>query len=241
LIDLRSNEIERLPPDFEIPPEEIHVWILNTAGQKRAWDRLLSPDEATAANRLSSPYQLRFKNRRGALRLLLSRYLRLNPTSVEFVVGPNGKPYVAGGQFAFNVSHTGDLALIAVGRGCDIGVDLERLETITDSTQLAAQFFREEEIEALSRASPTTLSSMFLTMWVRKEAVLKAEGIGIGSGLKVLVPHLTLTHAAKVELKTGEIEQRSFYIYDINPTPSFVGALAVSRRASRIVERIFED
>jgi 4'-phosphopantetheinyl transferase len=171
----------------------------------------------------------------------LSRYLRLNPTSVEFVVGPNGKPYLAGGQFAFNVSHTGDLALIAVGRGCDIGVDLERLETITDSTQLAAQFFREEEIEALSRACPTTLSSMFLTMWVRKEAILKAEGIGIGSGLKVLVPHLTLTDAAKVELKTGEIEQRSFYIYDINPTPSFVGALAVSRRASRIVERIFED
>ena len=174
---LLFNEVSQSPPDLEIPPGEVHVWTLNTASEKRAWDRLLSSAEAATADRLSSLYQRRFKSRRAAVRLLLGRYLRLNPTSIEFVLGPNGKPYLAGGQLGFSITHSGDIALIGVGRDCEVGVDVEKLETLADSARLAAQFFTEQETEALSRLGPSMQSSAFLTMWVRKEAALKAEGI----------------------------------------------------------------
>jgi len=241
LAGLLFNEVSQSPPDLEIPPGEVHVWTLNTASEKRAWDRLLSSAEAATADRLSSLYQRRFKNRRAALRLLLGRYLRLNPTSIEFVVGPNGKPYLAGGQLGFSITHSGDIALIGVGRDCEVGVDVEKLETLADSARLAAQFFTEEETEALSRLGPSMQSSAFLTMWVRKEAALKAEGTGIGNGLLVPAPHLTPADGAEVRLRTGENEHRSFYIYDVNPGNNCIAALAVSRKADRIVERVMED
>jgi phosphopantetheinyl transferase len=83
-------------------------------------------------------------------------------------------------------------------------------------------------------------SSAFLTMWVRKEAALKAEGTGIGNGLLVPVAHLTRADGAEVRLRTGENEHRSFYIYDVNPGNNCIAALAVSRKADRIVERVME-
>jgi 4'-phosphopantetheinyl transferase len=241
LADSLFNEVSRSAPDFEIPSGEVHVWILNTGGQERAWDRLLSSEEAATAGRLSTPHQLRFKNCRGALRLLLGRYLRLNPTSIEFSIGPNGKLFLAGGQLGFNVAHSRDVAVIALGQDCEVGVDVEGFEAPANCAQLAAQFFRPEEIDVLSRVSPAMYGRTFLTMWVRKEATLKAEGTGIGDGLVVSVPHLTPMRGAEVRLGTGENEHRSFYIYDINPGNCFVAALAASRKVDRIVMRVMED
>lgn len=233
--------MSRPPPDFEISSGQIHVWTLNTAGEKRAWDRLLSSEEAATAGRLSGPLQLRFKNRRGALRLLLGRYLRLNPASIEFSVGPNGKLFLAGGQLGFNLAHSKDMVVIAVGRDCEVGVDVENLEAPANSAELVARFFSAEEVEALSSMTPAMYGRTFLTMWVRKEAALKADGTGIGGGLLLPVPHLSPTHGAEVTLRTGENKHRSFYLYDINAGSCFVAALAVSCKPDRIVERVIGD
>lgn len=233
--------MSRPPADLEISSGQVHVWTLNIEGEKRAWERLLSSEEVATAGRLSGPLQQRFRNSRGALRLLLGRYLRLDPASIEFSVGPTGKLFLADGQLGFNLAHSSDMVVIAIGRDCEVGVDVEKLEAPANSAELAARFFSAEEVEVLSGMTQAMYGRTFLTMWVRKEAALKAEGTGIGRGLLLPVPHLSPTHGAEVTLRTGDNKHRSFYLYDINAGSCFVAALAVSCRPGQIVERVIGD
>ena len=133
------------------------------------------------------------------------------------------------------------MVVIAVGRDCEVGVDVEKLEAPANSAKLAARFFSTEEVELLSGMTQAMYGRTFLTMWVRKEAALKAEGTGIGGGLLLPVPHLSPTHGAEVTLRAGENRNCSFYLYDINAGSCFVAALAVSCKPSRIVEQVIRD
>lgn len=226
--------------DLELSSRQVHVWTWNTAGE-RAWAPLLSSDEAAIADRLSGPVRLRFERCRGALRLLLGRYLRIDPASIVFSVGQNGKLFLAGGQLSFNLAHSRGMVVIAVGRDCEVGVDLEKLETPANSAEIAARFFSSEESEALSGLCPPMHGRTFLTMWVRKEAALKADGRGIGEGLELPVPHLNPMHGVEVRLGAEDGKHRSFYLYDIDAGSRFVAALAVSCRPELIAERVIRD
>jgi phosphopantetheinyl transferase len=76
------------------------------------------------------------------------------------------------------------------------------MEMPADASKLAAQFFTEGEAGALSRLCPSLVCRAFLTLWTRKEAVLKASGLGIGNGLAVPVPSVPIDGAETV-LKVG--------------------------------------
>jgi 4'-phosphopantetheinyl transferase len=227
-------------PYFQLASGQVHVWSMNIANETRPSDRLLASEEISAADRLVDPLKLRFRNARGILRLLLGRYLRLDPASLKFTAGPNGKPFLADGRLGFNVAHTEGMTVIAVGRDCEVGVDVEKLEAPPNSPALAEQFFSAEDVRALSGMTPAMYGRAFLTMWVRKEAVLKAEGTGIGDGLLLPVPRLGSAHGTEIDVGRDD-KPRSFYLHDIDVGRYFVGALAVSCKPNRIVEQVIVD
>ena len=112
----------------------------------------LSEEERERANGLlSGTHQRRFVVARGMLRQLLGRYLDQDPGAVAFSRGAHGKPFLQEGGLHFNVSHTHELALYAIARDREVGVDVEWMRPQVAHEQIAARFFSLEEQEALAR------------------------------------------------------------------------------------------
>jgi 4'-phosphopantetheinyl transferase len=150
--------------------------------------KLLSVDEQARAGQFRLQQAMnRFITTRAALRTLLGHYLQLPPNEVRLSIAANRKPQLAGDHseqdLRFNVSHSGNLAVLAVGHGNEIGVDLERLRHISHAEQIARRYFHKNEIAAIGAAVPADRESTFLRCWTSKEAILKAIGVGIAGSL----------------------------------------------------------
>jgi 4'-phosphopantetheinyl transferase len=130
----------------------------------------------------------RFVSARGALRLLLARYLNRGPDRIVFRYGPHGKPALAGEptdspDLRFNVSHSGDYCLCAVTVSREVGVDVELVRPDVECLQLAERFFTRREYEDLLQQPEEARRTRFFRYWTCKEAYLKTRGIGISSGM----------------------------------------------------------
>ncbi|HEY2158143.1 MAG TPA: hypothetical protein VGH33_21115, partial [Isosphaeraceae bacterium] len=129
---------------------EVHVW---RVALDRADDMLarlgstLSDDERARGERFRSERdRARFLVSRAALRAILSRYAGRPAAALAFLAGPHGKPSLAGaGAIEFNLSHSGDLALVAVAAGVRVGVDVEQLREMDDRDAIVRRFFSARE------------------------------------------------------------------------------------------------
>jgi 4'-phosphopantetheinyl transferase len=114
-----------------------------------------------------------------ALRRVLAGYLGVPAAGVEIEVGENGKPRLPGEELQFNLSHSGEVALIAVSESRSVGVDVERVKLDRDFLALAERALGEEEVAALRAADPADRAAVFYAAWVRHEAFLKCLGVGL--------------------------------------------------------------
>jgi len=179
-------------PEFTLPPGEVHVWRaeLDVAAKTLAELReLLDEAERARADRfLRAEDRLRFTAARGLLRRLLGWYLQTPPQKIRFAYGPQGRPELAdpapGAGLRFNLSHSGEIVLIAFARDRAVGVDVEALRAPVDEAALARRYFRPEESARLAALPEAQRRREFFRMWTRKEALLKAKGLGV-SGIAV--------------------------------------------------------
>jgi 4'-phosphopantetheinyl transferase len=171
----------------ELATDEVHAWTVPLTVSQQAHDDLLAmlaPEERARANdyRFDVPKR-RYVIARGTLRRLLGEYLDLAPASIELAVDQNQKPLLAdkhaGSDLHFNVSHSGDLAMIGFARGCEIGIDVEELREVSHLEQIARRFFHPSETSRVLTCPTSAQSLAFLRCWTGKEAILKAVGIGI--------------------------------------------------------------
>ncbi len=180
------------PAGLTLPQNELHVWRARldlAAGPLAALTRLLSPEEATRANRF---YQQRdreqFAAAHGLLRLLVGRYTGLPPAQIGFAAASGGKPRLVPGQSGrplhFNLAHTRDLALFAFAREAEVGVDVERRRDDLPWRKLAERFFAPAEYASLLALPEEEGSAAFFALWVGKEAYVKALGEGLRMPLR---------------------------------------------------------
>jgi 4'-phosphopantetheinyl transferase len=124
----------------------------------------------------------RFLRGRAALRLLLGDWLALPPVAVPIQAGPHGKPHCPLGP-PFNVSHSGDLILLALHPSRPVGVDVEQARPDLDWRSIARRVLPPAEAEALERLAAgdggSAAADGFLVAWCRLEAGLKARGLGL--------------------------------------------------------------
>jgi 4'-phosphopantetheinyl transferase len=141
---------------------------------------VLTADELLRAGRIRAPEG---RNRavvtRASLRRLLARELGRKPEEIAFAVGPHGKPRLDDSSTGvrFNLSHSAGLALIAIARGVEVGVDLEEIRPRSDLRGVARRVFTQAEREAVEVGGEIA----FYRHWVAKEAFVKATGRGIES------------------------------------------------------------
>lgn len=166
---------------------EVHVWLAQLYLRRDELASLrstLSPDELSrAANFRFDEHRERFVAAHGILRDILGRYIRANPQDIEFDYSSYGKPSLKNSSaetlIRFNLSHSGNLALIAVASGFEVGVDLEQIKPERATFEITERYFARGEAEALRALPLSQQCSAFFQCWARKEAYIKALGGGL--------------------------------------------------------------
>jgi 4'-phosphopantetheinyl transferase len=163
--------------------EGIHVWTAELApaiGHSADYRRLLSTSEMERALKFRRPeIRDQFIITRGILRTLLGHYLAIDPAAVEITYEASGKPVLASPGLYFNVTHSEELAAFAFTRMGKIGIDIEVVRPRVNIAGIVERYFTRGELAAF-QATPLQLQEQtFFTMWTRKEALLKASGLGI--------------------------------------------------------------
>ena len=174
----------QVPP---LDPSEIHVWRISLSWPETVTSRLKNCLTAEESDRAASfhfiRHQRRFIIRRAILRQLLAAYQGGRAERVCLKPGPFGKPYIPGqdgpGGIRFNCSHSGDLGLIAISRGRELGSDLEQHRELPDAEDLAADCFSAAEVKELTGLPESRKTKGFFNCWTRKEAYVKATGLGL--------------------------------------------------------------
>lgn len=223
---------------------EIHVWhasLVIDQEQESICLSVLSPDEKARADRFH------FKKDRNAyiaarsiLRHLLGHYLNREPTSIRFNYSTHGKPFLktrsrTGPKLEFNLSHSGEKALLAFCHDRPLGIDLERLRKNTDILSLAKRFFSPGEYSDLISLPDRERLGAFFLCWVRKEAFIKAKEQGLSLGLSKF----------EVSLKPDKpaVLRHTFYqkkdaenwsLFDIKMENDYRAALAVKGKNAEV-------
>lgn len=177
------------PARFELLADEVHVWLAWLELPAERLERLrgtLAPDERERAARFRFERdRRRFVAARGMLRELLGRYAGRDPASIAFDLNAYGKPSLPNalaGGLRFNLSHAHEVALLAVSRGRDLGVDIEHFRPDLPLA-IADRYFSPGELADLRSVPEPLRPTAFLNCWTRKEAYIKARGEGLSLAL----------------------------------------------------------
>lgn len=194
---MQKASIESFPPasTWASPPavldltsHQVDVWRARLDLPIDALDQLeaiLSGDEKQRAARFHfQPDRERFIAAHGCLRDILTRYLHCGPDQLRFSTNPHGKPALRDRKLEFNLTHSGDFALVAVTQERKVGVDIERMRQGISSQVIARQYFSRSEVSELLALPSEQWETGFFNCWTRKEAYIKAQGLGLSLPLE---------------------------------------------------------
>ncbi len=193
----------RAPASVILEADEVHLWrapLVQTAAIVR---HTVSPSECTRAERFRfDKDRERFIAGRGLLRMILARYLADEGAALQFNVGAHGKPTLArpNNSLRFNLSHSGDLLLLAVMEAREVGVDIELMRPDVPFASVAQHCLAPEEASQIALLPDSEKACRFYELWTSTEARVKASGVGLVGASKLIEPDrwslLTLTPAA---------------------------------------------
>jgi 4'-phosphopantetheinyl transferase len=209
---------------FRLASNEVHSWCVTLDVSPETSAGLyatLSYDERNRSARLRfARDRHRFIAARGVLRDLLGRYVGTRPGQIRFAYNAFGKPELSpefGSRLRFNLSHSADLALIAITTEAGIGVDLEYIRPQPDNVEIARCFFSAAEVDRLNRLPSHLYPQAFFSCWTKKEAYMKARGEGLA-----------------IPLTSYSVPLTGWSLYTLQPAPGYIGALVVEGRDRRL-------
>jgi 4'-phosphopantetheinyl transferase len=220
----------------DLPERQVNIWTLDTRVSNDVtaqFEEVLAPDESERAAQFRADHQREsYILARGVVRFLLGYYLAVDPRSIRFAYGPNGKAaLVPPDSVQFNVTHSADMAAIALARGCDVGIDLEQIRPLKELEQIADRFLCAKEAAEINSLPPGEREKAFFSCWTRKEAYVKAIGAGLEKPLKSFRIAETAGSAGELELYDEEgTSSEPWTIQDIHLMPGWTGAVAYRDR-----------
>jgi 4'-phosphopantetheinyl transferase len=185
----RATAWPAAPDPLPLPgPIEVHVWraVLDDTviARARDSDALSAAERVRASSYARPPDGERFLARRLALRQTLGRYPGFPAAALQLTEAASGKPTVAGNRLVdlrFNQSGSGDLVLIVVAVGREVGIDVERLDPGVPVEEMARRFFTPREAGEISERRADRRRSAFFLRWAIREAAAKAVGVGMSA------------------------------------------------------------
>ena len=210
-----------------------HVDLEQPDDRVAALTEILADDERERAIRFAfARDRRRFVVTRACLRVLLGAAAGCRAASIRFAYGESGKPSLAGGPAVsplhFSVSHSRDLAVIALSRHAALGVDVEALRPLPDAANIACRYFTAAEADTIATAPDAERLLTFFLCWTRKEAFAKALGDGLTLALDRYRVSCRPGEPARVlEIDGSAADAAQWSVYDLTPAPGFIGAAAM--------------
>ncbi|MEQ1844915.1 MAG: 4'-phosphopantetheinyl transferase superfamily protein [Nitrospira sp.] len=173
---------------IRLPSNTVHLWGIELDGSQRCLEQCTSwldeSERHRAARLVRDDIRQRYVLAHGGLRVVLSRYLGVTPDVVALERSATGKPFLTRelrdrSAITFNLSHAHGRALIAVAQTQEVGVDLECVRSEIEVAKLSKRYFTHSEHTAIMEAPEEQRAARFFRYWVAKEALLKAQGIGL--------------------------------------------------------------
>jgi 4'-phosphopantetheinyl transferase len=224
-----------LRPVPALAADEVHLWL---ASLQPPVERLailaatLSGDERERAARFRFPeHQDRFIAGRGLLRELLAAYLGHPAATLRFSQGPRGKPMLVGQPaetwLHFNLSHSSDRVLYVIARR-EVGVDLEAMDRRLDYAAVADRICTPREWAAFQTLPAEQAREVFFACWTRKEAIAKATGDGLATGLNKLDLCFQNDNWINRRVTLRDAAGREWSVLNVPIEPGWIAALAAS-------------
>jgi len=202
-----------------VSEREVHCWCVHLDAppdRVAALRATLSMEEQVrGAGFRFEPDRRRFIVAHGTLRELLGRYLDVPAERIRYDYNAFGKPELAaefGGRITFSLSHSAELALVAIADGVEVGIDVERVREgpLAEYAEIARCFFSAAEVDDLRGVPPHLYARAFFSCWTKKEAYVKARGAALANMLDNPV-----------------VPVAGWSMFSLQPEPGYVGALAV--------------
>ena len=220
--------------NLTLSANQVDIWRIDLIGQAEEIQRyrecLPQKEPARAARFYFEEHRRRFIVARAAMRQVLARYANVAPGKLVFSYGEKGKPWLAAATQAeslqFNLSHSADIALLAVARVLTLGVDIEQVNPEFGTSEIAERFFSANEARCLQALPPDHRAEAFFSCWTRKEAYIKA----IGEGFSVPLDSFEVAFgpgipAALLQVRVDSREVARWSMYDLEVREGFKAAL----------------
>jgi medium-chain acyl-[acyl-carrier-protein] hydrolase len=212
---------------------DVHVWQarLDVDEERvRHWASMLVPEELARAERFHFRIdRQRYVVGRGVLRRMLGEYLGMRPTEVGLWYNSHGKPALTGesdrGGVKFNASHSGDLLFLAIAKGREVGVDVEHVRRLPDWRELAGRYFAPTELAELDTVPAPERERAFFQCWTRKEAYIKAQGLGMTLPLDQFAVSLAGEPARLVSTDHDPAQLSRWTLRDVSPGGDYAAAV----------------
>ena len=227
----------------EIACNEAHIWSIRLdreEGEIERHDQTLTPEEHKRAARFYfARHRRRYIISHGAMREILGEYLGANPTDIPFDQTDHGKPGLTGplkeSNLYFNLTHSYEMALLAVVLDCEIGVDVEYVKKMGDIDGIAGRFFSASEQAVYFELPEDQRPQAFFNCWTRKEAFIKAIGEGLSYPLHQFDVSLAPGEPAQLlRVETDPDEALRWTMAAFHPTPDYTASVALRARGVKI-------
>ena len=235
------------PLEVTLSPDEVHIWCValeQRLSRVQSLAYTLSIEEKQRADRFHFERdRRRYIVSQGYLRTILGRYVGIAPEQVAFRYGVRGKPALknlanmppASGNVRFNASHSHELALYAIGRDREVGIDVEYIRPIPDAEQIVERYFARQECAEFQSLPEAQRVEAFFSCWTRKEAFLKARGEGLYRPLHQFAVSLTPQEPARLlSFEEDSQELARWSLQALVPAAGYVATVAVEGHAWRL-------
>jgi 4'-phosphopantetheinyl transferase len=238
-LSMPDHQWQTFSPDAQLSENTVHVWraaLDIPVSLVQYYQRYLTDDEITRAGKF---YFAKDRNHfivaHGILRILIGRYLDVEPHQLRFCLNAYGKPSLEPSlqvpPLSFNISHSRDLALYAFTYARQIGVDVEYIrldDEVDEYEQLAQHYFSPYERNVLLMLPAEEKRQAFFQCWARKEAYIKAKGTGLSLPLDLFDVSLSPNEpAALLQSRENPQEAARWSMRKLAPGSGYAGALAV--------------
>jgi len=220
---------------YALPDDEVHVWRATlpvAAPALPALRAVLLPEERARADRFYfEADRARYTIGRALTRLLIGRCLGVDPRALTFEYSRHDKPMLPGAApLQFNVSHSGDIVLLALARSRELGVDVERIRPDFATMEIAERYFSAVECGELATLAGDARRDAFFACWSRKEAYIKARGDGLTLALDSFeVAFLPGATPRLIATRHDPPAVTRWSLRDLDVGPGYRGALVAER------------
>jgi 4'-phosphopantetheinyl transferase len=216
----------------ELTPNVVHVYDFRLTESfdyvTQALARLDDTERSQAERFATATLKRRYVVSHARLRETLAQYLALDACAIRFSQSEFGKPAldaVHSSEIKFNLSHSGERCAIAITRDTEVGIDVELNRPLADWRAIASRFFSELESCALEQLPECLRERAFFGVWTRKEAYIKALGVGLSLDLAAFAVEVDPLKPARLLWARDDLPSR-FWLADFDVGAEYCGAVA---------------